>query len=618
VKAIKPDRTFESPRMRAAALAVSTDGKMIAASSWERNVAFWNTSTARMVASISGLSLPCRGLAFVSERRALVLTERELRDWEVGTLGAKTNPAVTGIALSPDGRFAVALRRNSPGNDATFTIRETATGKEVGTLPAADRLGLRISFDRSATRMMVVGSKRTVQIVDLPGGKESARIETRSGTNGAMTGCSSPEGDLAYLGFRDGTLHVWDVKAARELRSFASRPGPLWGMACSPDGRYLLTGGYDRIVRLWDTATGRELLWMTAHAHPVTHVAFSPDGRWAFSAAGKGRVHGWDLSEFTKPSPPSPPKPPETPVVVKPKSLTVPVKDPRHLALSADGKLAVVGGTGVYSYDLDGWKLLRPLVSRRLKAAALALTADGKRLVVHKEGNKLLMVLNVESARPLRVLSGGPPDILDIACSPDGRWVVAGGTNGLKTADLTVWDMDSGGRFAPLQGHVGAARELCASPDGNLLASMGVVDRSLRFWYPLEGREVAKITFAKDSPSPRLVGLTERGREAVVRKPDTIEVWDRLSKKKVRSIPIKATAAALDSAGRHLVVASVSGDPRQFHVEVFDIRSGKRLHKLEAPDTRIPAIACARDSRRVVALTADGLLMWDLPEAKEE
>jgi WD40 repeat protein len=73
----------------------------------------------------------------------------------------------------------------------------------------------------------------------------------------------------------------------------------------------------------------------------------------------------------------------------------------------------------------------------------------------------------------------GLDEVLGVAASPDGRWVVAAG------ADATVswWDVRSGKRERVGGAHHGAVMDVGFSRDGRVLASAGA-DNTLRLWKP--------------------------------------------------------------------------------------------------------------------------------------
>jgi WD40 repeat protein len=170
--------------------------------------------------------------------------------------------------------------------------------------------------------------------------------DTAPERNATLTGHSwairvlqfSPDPRFAYLASAsaDGSVRIWDVRAARELLALPYQADVI-SVAFSHDGRRLLTGGWDHSVKVWDAHTGQlqdnladptggvrsvvfhptedgVLAWgstdstvkvwnrasttvRTLHGHTswVESVAFSPDGEWIASGSLDGTIKLWQM-----------------------------------------------------------------------------------------------------------------------------------------------------------------------------------------------------------------------------------------------------------------------------------------------------------------------------------
>jgi WD40 repeat protein len=126
----------------------------------------------------------------------------------------------------------------------------------------------------------------------------------------------SPDGHLLataglYAGalLRDSAVRLWDLKSAKELRTFTISTHGKWGpgtapLAFSPDNHLLAVGDYNKIV-LVDVDTGRELRTLVTSEDPTENVgmlliayyveslAFSRDGRRLVAVANRS-LQLWD------------------------------------------------------------------------------------------------------------------------------------------------------------------------------------------------------------------------------------------------------------------------------------------------------------------------------------
>ena len=128
------------------------------------------------------------------------------KDGSLVTSIKKHTDWVTAIAYSPDGRFLATADRNGG-----IQVWEGPTAKEYNTLP---------------------------------------------GHKVRVTGLSFMTGVLASSS-EDGKVALWDVKEAKEIKSWAAHPGGAAWVDFAPDGR-IVSCGRDKVAKVWDQ-TGKEL-----------------------------------------------------------------------------------------------------------------------------------------------------------------------------------------------------------------------------------------------------------------------------------------------------------------------------------------------------------------------
>ena len=64
----------------------------------------------------------------------------------------------------------------------------------------------------------------------------------------------SPNGKMLAVGYRDGTIKLWDLRASKELVTFEAHARPTRCLAFSPDSKTLASGESGGTIKLWAIA----------------------------------------------------------------------------------------------------------------------------------------------------------------------------------------------------------------------------------------------------------------------------------------------------------------------------------------------------------------------------
>jgi WD40 repeat protein len=260
----------------------------------------------------------------------------DLRCWNIGSgepaLSLEGSPVLRAFALSPDGKWVAAARREDAAkreDRATLALFDSSTGKRQSICEGERPPVTVLAFNSDGTILASGGVESsdvwlwrvpsgeplllipdavrdcTVEAIDFqPGGKLLALsgiarpaasetdgeivfwdIESREALSikgGATAIRFHPNGKLLAAASTDRGIRVWNVAELLVVRDLAAATDTVSCLAWSPDGRWLASAGEDRVVRLWEAETG-ELAGAWELDNAIKSLAFSPDGKYLFT-----------------------------------------------------------------------------------------------------------------------------------------------------------------------------------------------------------------------------------------------------------------------------------------------------------------------------------------------
>jgi WD40 repeat protein len=501
-------------------LAFSRDGRLLAAS-YDWNLDIWTLGRGVYPSVVGGQNSCLKGAAFGSSGARVVVGDGRTVDVIDAITGRVRQtravlavrgapdpgrPAVSAVAISPDGRLAAVAGALNRLNVSTVSLWKTSTWTRVGAFVAR---------------------------ADTPIG------ELRF----------SPDGKRLAIGEGDGTAGIWSVSTRRKLMSLSGHLAAISSIAFRPDDRALATAATDGDGRIWRTST-RAGIAIATHAGPyLTKAIVSGDRvRAGVLLPQHSELRSWTLSG----------------VPAGGFSMLAPPYDYRALAFSGDGQVAAnqdyAGDFPVYDFaqgrtiervaGITGTVFAFQLVSR------LALDPGATRLAVaSNEGIQLYDLAHGAAVGAATLPACGASTQSYVAFSADGRRVVAVNACG----EGILWNARSGKQLRTFNTGVSSVSAIALDTDGRLLA-LASPDRTVtvrnlndnQTAYVLRG-DTAPINDVAFSPTGTWI--------ATASKDDEVRIWSAANGQLLRILPDNSdvTSVSFSAHGTRIVTTNSKG-----------------------------------------------------------
>jgi WD40 repeat protein len=254
----------------ASTIAVSPDGRRLAAGTWSSEVLLTDLSTShtRVLTNHGG---PVRGVAFSPDGRQLASGSDDymVKLWDVES-GAEQ------VSLRGHGKGIASLVYSADG-------RRLFTGGRDGTVRAWDTQ----AKPTPSTTILPAGffgvpmlpNGRVDETLSLPGFRSLSR-------DGRFLAACSTNGLRRVLSLETFD-QIGEVQSSGRFRCISIRP----------DGREIAAGMTNGTVSVWDLVEGKVSWTFQAHSNEVDVLEFSPDGRRLATASRGAEIRVWNRGE---------------------------------------------------------------------------------------------------------------------------------------------------------------------------------------------------------------------------------------------------------------------------------------------------------------------------------
>jgi WD40 repeat protein/transcriptional regulator with XRE-family HTH domain len=539
-------------------LKISVDGQYMAIGWGDGKVSLCNIANGKSLHMLSGHEAGVWSVAFSADggRLASGAVNGEMRLWDSASgeclqVLSGHKAGITNLAFSEDGKQVW-----SSGLDGTVRLWDAERGECLQTLTGHTSAVTKLALSADGKQVWSSGFDSTIRSWDTKSG-ECLKVFT--GHSGEAVLALSADGRRLASGGGDFTVRLWDPASGDCQKVFTGHTGGVRGVALSGDGQLLASCGWDGTVRLWDAEHGECLQVFNGYTTAIWSVALSRDGQRLATGGADTTARLWDTSSGKCLQ-----------------VLTVQTGGVHGVALDAQARWMVSGGMDekVRLWDLASGECLKVLTARTGTVLNVALSADGRRLAC-SGADGTVQVWDVASGECLRVITEHKRGTRGLALNADGQRLLSSSDDGT----IRLWDVASGECLKVLTGHTGGIWNAALSADGQCVASSGV-DATVRLWDLASGECMKVLTGHSNAIWD--VELSADGSLVASGGTDgTVRLWDAVSGNCLQILTGHASSTwgvALSGDGRLVADAALDGT-----AHLWDAHSGDQLHALR-PD----------------------------------
>jgi WD40 repeat protein len=611
---------------RFSALALSPDGRTLAAGDPVGTVFLYDTRTRRRVTApdVQAGDWAIAQLAYSSDGRRLAVAHDAPLGHRVTVVDVRGERLGRQLQLYDYDRAVTGLRF---GGADELDVASIPTGPEAAPrttverfdIPTGERLRGPTALGRGTAPSPLIGTHDGARVLTVADGElvlRDARTwrpleRVRIGRADQRAVALSPDDRTAAVGEADGAVRFVDLRTGAVRRASGRHGGPVTGARFTPGGDLLVTTSDDGDAILWDVGKRSAVETLAGHANGIAALQLTGDGSTLYTAGLDGSIFVWDL--------------------VGTRRLGRPFEaggaNHAGAALSGDGRRLAIGQTdgAVSVVDLAAPKRRRTFAVVPGGGEVTGIRfVPGSPLVVVLGPSDFAALLDTDTGRVARTLQ--PRRAVTFATVPpfapgisaDGRLLATPQSIGWDTIEVALWSLPAGTRLGKPVRVDRVIKDVQVSPDGRLFTVVlfGAGDKrgSVEAWDVRTRRRVRSLVFdrlpafTRFSPDGHLFATGNRYGESRVYETATFKPVTRVLSGDAGAI----IAASITPDNRTLATGSETGA-----VQLWDIPSGQALGApLPGVPSRAVIPAFAPDGGHLVAAYDTGrAYLWDIRPA---
>ncbi|QDV26786.1 serine/threonine-protein kinase [Aureliella helgolandensis] len=500
-----------------------------------------------------------------------------------------------GIDFAPDGN-----RMASIGDDGMIRLWDLAGHSQIRSFHAHADHGYFVCFVMDGRVLASSGEDSVVRLWDATTGESLGNLEGDAKAVELEVMSCSPDGRLCVFGELDSVAYMWDGQTNKRIcrLDLGHRDGVgCWARcACfSPDGQLVAVGTNQNAIRLCNAQTGEQIETFTGHEDDIQAVTFHPSGRLLASSDMAGVIRTWPLSSAVAlvehDSSPTDQWPPYFQAhSARAWSIDFSPDGTRLVSASKDGNVCSWGGREQVRQNLVG----------AADASSVAFVSHGSELLIAGEKNIQIWNRKSDELRSFGQDFAKGEGAFGVAISPDGDTYVTGHDAGV----ICFWSRETGELLRRLIGHEDDVDHISFSPDGLLLAT-GSWDGTAKLWNFATGEQVAVFEMP---PHCDDVAVSPNGGLLACSALDEAMLFDVTSGKRLhrlRGHKNSANCLAFSPDGKLLATGSADRT-----IRIWSVDTGKILHVISAHKDKIYSLAFSPDGRTIASGGGEGTIAF--------